>query len=116
MGSYPSVWICRNTNGSCENVEYREMRDFSRCENNAEQIEVPAESSERKEIYPAESYALLLLWNQREWAEERVPCGAGFARKRRVEQAVPGNYTVTFVYWVSWGQEPHSVAADFRII
>jgi hypothetical protein len=116
LGSYPSLWICRKTNGSCENVEYREMAGFSRCENGIEQIDVPAESTERKEVYPAESYVLLSLWDQKEWVEERVECGPGFYRDRRAEQVQSGDYTATFVYWVSWDKEPQSVAADFRII
>ncbi len=116
VGYYPSVWICRYVNGSCENVEYRRMRDFSKCVNERTEATIPLGSFEKKDFYPAEFYEMLLLWDQKEWKEEKIPCGKGFASVRKFQSVPPGNYSVTFVYWVSWDTEPRSVTADFRII
>lgn len=116
IGSYPSVWICKKANESCENVEYRKMRGFSTCEGGAVNVWIPAESSEKKGVLPAELYDLLLLWDQKDWKEQRVSCGNSYASIRRAEPVTPGNYSVTFVYWVSWDSAPRSVSADFRII
>ncbi len=115
LGSYPSVWICRKTNSSCENVEYRQMRDFSTCEGGAVNILVPPEGGEERVVLQAESYGLLFLWDQREWKDQKIPCGSSFATIRRGEQVPGGNYSITFVYWVSWEKSPRSLSADFRI-
>ena len=115
-GSYPSAWICRKTNSSCENIEYRQMWGFSTCEMGAVNVWVPRESYEKKEVLPAEFYGLLLLWDQNDWKEQLISCGSGFASVRRAEPVAPGNYSITFVYWVSWDSAPRSVSADFRII
>jgi hypothetical protein len=114
-GSYPSAWICRQTNESCINVEYRHLKDFSRCSGGTVNIDVPAEGGDAKEIWPAENYGLLLLWDQKEWSEERISCGNGAAQVRKQIQVPAGNYSITFVYWVSWDKNPRSVSADFRI-
>lgn len=116
MKGYPSVWICRYVNESeCENIEYRWMRGFSMCEGGVVRIDVPPESYEVKAVWPAERYDLLLLWDQKDWKETVVQCGGNFARARQPEQVPPGNYSVSFVYWVSWDERPRSVSADFSI-
>lgn len=116
VGSYPSVWICRQTNESCINVEYRQMRDFSKCSEGVVNIAVPVQSSDVQIIWPAEKYGMLLLWDQKDWREESSPCGKGASQSRNPTQVSPGKYSITFVYWVSWEKEPRSVSADFRIV
>ncbi len=115
-GSYPSAWICKKTNGSCDNIEYRQMKGFSTCEGGIVNVWVPTESFEKKEVLPAEFYGLLLLWDQNDWKEHLVSCGNSYASIRRAEPVTPANYSITFVYWVSWDSAPRSVSADFRII
>ena len=116
IGYYPSIWICRQTNETCENIEFRQMSDFSNCIGETVHIRVPSESIEKKDVFPAESYVLLFLWDQKDWKEVQTPCGSSFAKLRKPEQVPPGNYSITFVYWVSWSKKPRSVTADFRII
>ncbi|MFH0818165.1 MAG: hypothetical protein V1909_06060 [Candidatus Micrarchaeota archaeon] len=115
IGAYPSVWICKKTNESCENVEYRQMADFSTCESGAVSMWVLPQSTEKKDVFPAEFYGLLLRWDQREWKEQIVGCGSGFASIRKAELVQKGEYSITFVYWVSWEGNPRSVSADFKI-
>ncbi len=115
FGYYPSLWICRKTNESCENIEYRWMRGFSRCEGGIVNINVPRESIEEREVWLAEKYGLIFLWDQREWIEDEIPCGDGFEKTREPQQVPVGNYSVSFVYWVTWDKDPRSVTADFNI-
>ncbi|MFH1447859.1 MAG: hypothetical protein ABIG39_03275 [Candidatus Micrarchaeota archaeon] len=115
MKSYPSVWICREMGGDCRNIEYRWMRDFSKCSNGVVNVIVPHESVEKKVVWPAKTYDLLLLWNQNDWKLVDVPCGEGVANIRNPEQVEAGNYSVTFVYWVGGDDSPRSVSASFRI-
>jgi hypothetical protein len=116
VGTYPSVWICRHENNSCTNMEYIRMKDFSRCESDVPAVAIPSELEEHKTAIKAETYDLLLLWDQTEWKSISIPCGKGFALGRENFPVPPGNYSVTFVYWVAWETAQRSVSADFQII
>jgi len=117
IGSYPSLWICRKIDSeSCENIEYRTMKDFSTCESGVVNVWAPDEAHEKRDVFPAESYLLLLHWEQTDWKEVKAPCGSSFSVARRAQEVGRGEYSVTFVYWVSWDGGPRSVSADFRII
>ncbi|MFH1470291.1 MAG: hypothetical protein ABIF01_00930 [Candidatus Micrarchaeota archaeon] len=92
------------------------MRDFSTCESGVVNVWVPAEAQEKRDVFPAESYLLLLHWEQTDWKEVKSACGNGFSTSRRAQEVGRGEYSATFVYWVSWDKEPRSVSTDFRII